>query len=282
MSPLLRYLAGLVAVAALSSACGGAAASFGDDAFAVRANSDLGMGRDRLLVGIGNDGGARLGSPDDSVTLEVAPVDDPASVQRAPGVWTWIVPDVTGLYRAEFDFDRPGTWTVTVVPETGAPLEAVPFLVAADPFAPAIGEQAPVVPTPTLDDLPLERLTTDPTPYPAFYELSLDEALANGRTTVLVFSTPAYCVTAACGPLLDTVQQVAPDYPEANFIHVEVYTDFWTEGFVPGVAFIAPSAGPGGFNLVSEPWVFVIDPAGRIVARLEGVMAPEELVSLLG
>ncbi len=273
----VSVLLGLVALS-----CGGADTTFPDDAFAIRANSDLGMGPDRLLVGIAAADGTRLGSPDDEILLEVAPVDAPAAAQRAAGIWTWIVQDVTGLYRAEFDFDRPGTWTVTVLPETGPPLASVPFLVAEDPFSPAIGDIAPVVATPTLDDLPLERLTTDPTPDASFYELSLDAALGNGRPTVVVFSTPAYCVTAACGPMLDAVQEAAPSYPQADFVHVEVYTRFWEDGFEPTPAFVAPSAGPEGFNLVSEPWVFVVGADGRVLARFEGVMDPVELGVHLG
>lgn len=271
----------LVALALFAGACG-ADSTFPSDAFAIRANMDLGLGKDRLLIGIGAEDGTRLGSADDAVTVRVAPVDEPAAEQSAPGLWTEIIPEVSGLYRATFDFDRPGTWLATVVPEDGDPMEPVPFLVAEDPWTPALGEQAPVAATPTLDDLPLERLTTDPTPDVAFYETSLDDAIASGLPTVLVFSTPAYCQTAACGPLLDNVQEVMPQYPDVNFVHVEVFTEFWTDGFTPTAEYIAPSAGPDGYNLPSEPWVFVIDAGGVIVGRFEGAMASAELAPLLG
>jgi hypothetical protein len=281
MKLLVRSMAAALALAIVATACGGEG-TFPDGSFAVRASGDLGTGSERLLLGIGGPNGSRLGAPEDPVVIEVAPADDPTATQRTPGIWTWIVPEATGLYRARFDFDRPGTWLATVIPEEGPSLEPVPFLVLADPLAPALGEPAPSLVTPTLADLPLERLTTDLTPDPAFYEVSLDEALTNGRRTVLVFSTPAYCQTAACGPLLDNVQDVSPQYPDVDFIHVEVFTEFWTEDFAPTPAYLAPSAGPDGFSLPSEPWVFVMDETGTVVARFEGVMAPEELAPFLG
>ena len=276
-----RVILGALGLVLLAVACGGES-TFPDDAFAIVANQDLGVGRERLLLGIGDNEGNRLGSPDDAITIEVAPSVDPAAVQSARGVWTWLLPEVTGVYRAQFDFNLPGTWVATVIPADGDALEGTFFDVAEDPFAPAVGERAPVVATPTSGDLPIERLTTDATPDPAFYAISLDEAIASGMPTVLVFSTPAYCLSAACGPLLDNVQQVSPQFPDVNFIHVEVFTGFWTDGFTPTGEFIAPSAGPGGFNLISEPWVFVIGTDGTIVGRFEGALAPEELVDFLG
>lgn len=284
-------LAGLLVVAA---GCGGgddtdatedpasgAAAPFPEDAVAIRASSDLGVGAERLLIGIGAADGSRLGSPGQAVSIEVYPQDAAGERQSVSGTWTWIVPDATGLYRAEAELDRPGVWAAEVVPAIGDRLDPVLFDVLADPMAPALGEQAPAPVTPTLDDLPIEELTTDPDPDPAFYGLSIDEAVANGRPTVVVFSTPAYCVSAACGPLLDHVKEVAPDHPDVDFIHVEVFTGLTDPDFVPDAAHLAPAVGPEWYNLPSEPWVFVIDEAGTVVARYEGVMDPAELDAAL-
>lgn len=275
----------LVVAALVSTACGGGdsapEASFPEDAFAVRASTDIGLGAERLLMGVGDAAGTRLGSPDDGVVIEVAPESDPGAVQSQPGIWTWIVPDAIGLYRATFEFDQPGLWVATVTPEGRESLEPVSFNVAEDPFAPALGEVAPVLATPTLADHTIEELTTDPEPDPALYELSLDEAVGSGKPTVLVFSTPAYCRTAACGPLLEHVKDIASDHPEVNFIHVEVFTGLTDPDFAPDAAHLAPAVGPDWYNLPSEPWVFVIDESGVIEARFEGVMDPAELSEIL-
>ena len=67
-------------------------------------------------------------------------------------------------------------------------MPAAGFEVRADTFAPAVGEPALVPVTPTASEFPLSEITTDPEPDPAFYALSLDEAIGNGRRTVIVFS----------------------------------------------------------------------------------------------
>lgn len=278
-----RAIAVLLALSVVAAGCGGSSepATFPDGAFAIRASSDIGLGDERLLLGVGDETGARLGSPDEPVTIAVHPEDDPDAVQTAEGLWTWIVPNATGLYRATFDFDTPGIWVATLTPERGDPLEPVLFSVAEDPFAPGLGEPAPAAPTPTLDDLAIEELTTDPDPHPTFYQTSLSAALASGSPTVLVFSTPAYCQTAACGPLLDHVKEIAPEHPDVTFIHVEVYTGLTDPDFIPDAEHLAPAVGPDWYNLPSEPWVFVIDENGFIVGRFEGVMDPAELEEML-
>jgi hypothetical protein len=279
----LRAIGVFIALLVTATACsgGGSGGTFPDGAFAVRASSDIGLGNERLLIGIGDETGARLGGPDEAVTIEVHPEDDASATQSAEGLWTWIVPNATGLYRATFDFSSPGIWVANVTPAQGDALDPMLFSVAAQPFAPSLGEPAPAAPTPTLDDLPIEELTTDPNPELSFYEVSLPEALESGKPTVLVFSTPAYCQTEACGPLLDHVKDIAPRHPDVSFIHVEVYTGLTDPDFAPDAEHLAPSVGPDWYNLPSEPWVFVIDAEGSVTARFEGVMDPAELDAIL-
>ncbi len=277
---------------AVATACSGgtatetsaAAGPFPTGAIAVPANADLAVGAGRLLVGVAGEGGGRLGSPEHGVTLTVGPLDGAGAggsqVRRAE--FAWMVPDVVGIYYAEFDFHVPGPWAVVVEPDGGAALQPSGFVVKEEAATPVPGEPAPVVETPTLAGHTFEELTTDRQPDPRFYELSLAEALASGRRTVLVFSTPALCQTAACGPMLQTVKDLAPDYPEVNFLHVEVYTDLQSPDFAPDAAHLAPAVRAEHWNLPSEPWVFVIDAAGLVQARFEGVIAAPELASLLG
>ena len=277
----LLFVVGILAFGAMATACS-SESTFPDGSFAVVANSDIGTGPSRLLVGVIQEGGLRIGSSDDTLELEVAPVDDPTQTQRAPAGFTWLAPDAFGLYRGDFEFDRPGSWLLTVHPDSGDPFEPVEFTVLAETLSPNVGEAAPVAPTPTLADLPMEELTTDPNPDERFYELSLADALASGRETVLVFATPAYCRTATCGPVLENTKQVAGDYPDVNFLHVEVYTGLTDPEFVPDAAHLAPAVGPEYWSLPSEPWVFVISETGIVTARFEGVMESEELAAHLG
>ena len=275
-------LFGAVAVVALlGAACSREPTTFPEDSFAIAANADIGVGPSRLLVAVLQTNGARLGSPEEAVEFQVAPIDEPAHLQRVPGTFTWMIEGAVGLYRADFEFDRPGPWQVTVIPETGDALDPVPFVVRESTLTPNVGEPAPASPTPTLADHSIEELTTDRNPDERFYETSLEEAVSSGQKTVLVFSTPAFCQTAACGPLLQNAKELAPNFPEVNFVHVEVYTDLLHPDFVPTPDFLAPAAGPDYWNLPSEPWAFLIDEEGLVEARFEGVMDPSELAAYL-
>lgn len=252
-------------------------ATFPVDTFAIVANADIGTGRSRVLFGVLEGGGRRLGSPEDGVTVSVVHTDRPDEIQTTEAVFTWIIEDAFGLYRAEFDLDAPGLWRAILTPAVGDSLPPTGFNVLADTAAPAIGEPAPAPQTPTSATSPFEEITTDNDPDPRFYELSLDEALTNGRKTVVIFSTPAFCQTATCGPLLDIVKGTAPNYPDVDFVHIEVYTNLTDPDFAPIPQNLAPSVLADWWNLPSEPWVFVVGEDGLVEARFEGVMAVEEL-----
>ena len=280
-APLLALIVCVVAACGNAESVASGDTQLPSGTIAVVANADIAVGEGRLLVAIAESDGSRLGSPADEIAIEVAPADQPELRQRAEGAFTWIIEDAFGLYRGEFVFDRPGIWNVTVVPASGRPLEPTFIQVREDTIAPGIGDPAPPVPTPTAATALLEEITTDPAPDERFYELSLDQASRSGAKTVAVFSTPAFCRTATCGPMLDQVKAIAPDYLDVNFVHVEIYTGFNEPGFVPDGDHLAPAVTANGWNLPSDPWVFVLDEAGVISHRFEGVMDPAELVAAL-
>jgi hypothetical protein len=93
--------------------------------------------------------------------------------------------------------------------------------------------------------------------------ISLDEALTNGKPTVVSFATPKFCTSQLCGPVVDeqilVFEKIGKD--KANFIHVE---EFPTQDVsVQSPPFVA-------WKLHTEPWVFVIDSGGVIRARFLG------------
>lgn len=272
----------LVAIAAfVVSACGTEAGPFPDGSFAIVANADIGVGESRIQVGVVGPEGDRLGGPDVPVSLAIAP-DGGGEAIEYDAEWIWLIDDIVGLYKTEAVFDAPGVWTVSVAGETGAPLPATGFQVLDPTFAPNVGDAAPVAPIDTLATKPLDELTTDPNPDEDFYQLTLEEAFGSGRSTVVVFSTPAFCRTATCGPALDRVKEVKPEFPEVNFVHVEVYTGLQDPAFEPTAEFLAPALGPEYWNLPTEPWVFVVDSNGVVTARFEGTATVEDLRTSLG
>ena len=191
-------------LAACSSADSSADGASSDELLVgIRASTDPSVGDSRLLFAVNEIGGDRRGSPDEIVELVAKPLDQPSRSIETEARFVWIVPDVSGLYIADVPFDVPGVWEITFSISTGEATQ--PFLmdIQAEPMTVAIGQQAPRVKTPTLAESPLEDLTTDDEPLDSLYESSLDDLLDNGRPTVVLFATPAFCTSAACGPLLD-------------------------------------------------------------------------------
>ena len=142
-------------------------------------------------------------------------------------------------------------------------------------MAGSLCDPAPRSETPTGDEFPLAEISSDPDPDPSFYDLSLADAVADGRPTVVVFATPAFCQTAVCGPTLDIVKGMTGAHPGVDFVHVEVYTnldDAENLEIVPAVI---------EWGLPTEPWVFVVDADGIVIARFEGVISVEEISAVL-
>jgi hypothetical protein len=278
----IRFVSVVMLAAILLASCSSDTSTFPDDSFLVVANSDVGLGKSVLQVAVVGPDGDRLGSPDANVRFEVAPTDTLTDSQELDAEWMWLVPDVVGLFRVDAEFDTTGTWAVRVLPEVeGGPRPAV-FEVRDPTSAPNIGEVAPIAPHDTLASKPIEALTTDPDPDPDLYETTLEEAFKSGQKTVVVFATPAFCQSATCGPTLSVAKALKPDYPNANFIHIEVYTDLNSPDFSPTPEFLAPAVGPDYWNLPTEPWVFVVDEQGVVVARFEGSVTEEDLHIALG
>jgi hypothetical protein len=90
---------------------------------------------------------------------------------------------------------------------------------------------------------------------------------------VITFATPAFCQTDICAPVVDSVEAVYEEFgAQANFIHVEVYKLFDPLTIADEVT---------EWGLSSEPWTFVLDENGAVVARLGGPVSPQEITAVL-
>ena len=273
-----RFFLILAVLGLFGSACSSTPAA--DPLIGIRASTDPAVGDDRLLFAVHELDGTRRGGPDEIVTLVASPLDNPSVELSAEATYTWIVEDAIGLYLATVPFDRPGTWQIDFEISTGEATE--PFLVdiKSEPTTVAIGEKAPLVETPTLATAEIDDLTTDHDPLLSLYEIPLDKALSNGRKTVAIFATPAYCTSAACGPMLDQTKTMAHAHPDVDFLHIEVYGGFNEPGFAPDVDHLVPAV--VAFGLPTEPWVFVMDEDGVVTGRFDGVLGDNEVEALLG
>ena len=178
---------------------------------------------------------------------------EPAGVDVPPGA----------LYTVPVEFTATGLHEIVVVTDDErAGVVAVDVRDTDSSQLPAPGQQAQSVATPTgADDLGYERICTRPEPC-GMHEVSLDDALAEGRPVVALFATPAFCQTAVCGPTVDVVDDVrrSGDFGDVAFVHCEIFSDAGQTLGDPVVA----------WNLPTEPWMFVIDGDGTIRRRADG------------
>ena len=135
----------------------------------------------------------------------------------------------------------PGIWGLTaVITLANGQTITAPFLVevAAQNQAIAIDAAAPRSQNRTLSTEPdLHKLSSGNEPNPAFYQMTIAEAVQTGKPTVVAFATPGLCQTKWCTPVLDSVETVYEEVgDQANFIHVEVHDDFQNLTFVPEMA----------------------------------------------
>lgn len=244
-------------------------------AYPVFVSSEIVVGENRFLVGILNDEDAPIGSED--MTVDIAFYDLAATAEQ-PAHQTSMdfvpIDRFRGLYQAPVTFESAGEWgaEVTITGDGIDETVRTSFEVAEESTTPAIGAKVPASHTPTLDDVgSIEKISTDKHPIRAFYEVSVAEALKDGEPFVLIYATPKFCQTAACGPMLDQVKDIArPFMDDVTFIHVEPYD-------LTKVPNLQPIEAVLEWGLPSEPWVFVVDERGRLVSKYEGVLDPAGL-----
>jgi hypothetical protein len=159
--------------------------------------------------------------------------------------------------------------------------QSVPFLVVERGELPLvqIGDPMPAFPTPTVaDPREVEVLCTRFEGQCPFHDVSLDAALAAGRPVVLLVSTPAFCQTQTCGPVLDLLVEQAAAL-DATVIHVEVYRveDPFAEGDPAAVTAEAVQ----NLELTFEPVIYVANADGTVTGRLEFNWDGTELAEVL-
>ena len=230
-------------------------------------------------------------APDRTASVAfIAPGEtDPGTAVEAEFVWG--IPDTRGDYIAHVDFPSAGDWKaifITQAPGGAAEAIGVGFQVVQDGVTVAVGDPAPVSKTPTITDVggDLRRLSTDLQPDPAFYRVSVDDALVRRTPFVLAFATPAFCKSAQCGPTLDLIKSVAKTSPSTvAFINVEPYQLTYTDGRLQPVLDadnqLQPVQSVNEWGILTEPWVFAVDRNGIVRGSFEGVVSEEELKTVI-
>ena len=163
-----------------------------------------------------------------------------------------------GVYLADVSFDSAGNWGVEVTGRhTGQPLPAVTsaFAVREQPASVAVGQPAPRTEQRTLRDVKdISEVDTGNPPDPHMHDMTIADAVTSGKPTVIVFSTPGFCLSQTCGPVKELVDRLYERFKgRANFIHVEPYE---LEKARSGRGLI-PVPALAEWGLLSEPWTFM-------------------------
>jgi hypothetical protein len=227
------------------------------------------------------------GSPDRTAQIAFMPPGSTEPGVAVPATFVWAIEGSRGEYVAMTEFPEAGDWKaifITQAPDSPQEAIGVSFQVQEELPVVDIGEKGPASVTPTASDVggDLKQISTDLNPDPSFYELSVSDAIAQGKPFVLIFATPAFCQSAQCGPTLERLKKAAGTAPDdIAFINVEPYQTTFTEGRLQpvldenGQLKSVPSVDEWG--ILSEPWIFAVDGDGIVRASFEGVATDEEL-----
>lgn len=175
-------------------------------------------------------------------------------------------------------FTSPGPWRIRVEVD-GAAADATVTAMPPDqlPAIPGIGEKLISMKTPTTRDARGVRPICTREPPCPFHEKSLDEAMKSGNAVAFIVSTPAFCPTEICGPVLDLLIDRAKDLSATvDFVHAEVYTDSTAKTTTQAVQ---------TYGLTDEPALFLALPDGTIQSMLaytfDGVELDGELARIV-
>ena len=289
---LIALVPVLLALAALAAACGGGDEEEGPILSPITAeyapvviSSDIAVGPNRFVVGLvdaDNEpvAGAELhfrflafDGSEQKLKFESDPT--PVTIEKS---YTHTHEDGTveshgagelGVYVANVEFDAAGRWALEVSGRVeGADIEpqTTVFDVREESLSPNIGDPAPLSVQPILSDVEdISEIDTSDPPNPAMHQITIADAVQSGKPTVIVFATPAFCVSRVCGPTKGVVDDLFEEYGDsANFIHVEPYD---------------LEKARSGEGLVVLP--FIVDADGKIAGKYEGVVTLEEMEAAL-
>lgn len=210
------------------------------------------------------------------IPVDLSYIDEQSNRTRAPS-------GKAGAYVSNVDFDQSGDWGVEItITRGGKKLAPIPFRfnVLEHSTEPAIGDPAPASVQQTLATATsIEEIDSSFPSRPAMHDITVADALKTGKPIVIAFATPAFCRSRTCGPVMDTVMDpLAASYGDrAIFIHIEPYVlrDLRQDNIEHTVPAMVE------WRLSTEPWVFVVDRRGRIAGKFEGIMAADEVESVL-
>jgi len=280
-------LAAPLLVLALLVGCGGAAtgtppATSGGQAAPplslLVTSADLAVGPNHFAFALLDDRNQPIAAAPVKLTFYDLSGAQPTPLGSAEATWRRPLSEWNrGVYKAPVTFERPGPFGVeaTVTREDGTEQTVrTRFDVRPQSATPAVGAAVPRSHNLTMRDAvdPIELCTATAEVCAATADLrqvTIADAIAQGKPLVVLFATPGFCTSQTCGPQLEVFQKVAERYRDrATFIHVEIFKDPQAR---------TPNATVEEWGLPSEPWTFVVDGSGNLADKFDGITTPDEI-----
>lgn len=191
--------------------------------------------------------------------------------------------DFRGIYVVDpIDFPQEGVWVASfdawsLDGERLNVSEGAGFRVAAIPGAPDVGETVPATENLTIHDVDsFAKISTRQVERDELHNVSVAQALDAGEPFVVVIASPQFCVSAMCGPVIETVDAARVQLARTiEFIHIEP----WDLTAAREQGQLVPRSIVAEWSLPSEPWTYVIGADGRVVKRFEGLVSVDEIVA---
>ncbi|MEO6351197.1 MAG: hypothetical protein ABIP53_11155 [Candidatus Limnocylindrales bacterium] len=294
-SPRLLRLALAVAIATVAAACaasdpGWPPQNTNFDLTPVPVSTEVTVGENRMLFNILDRQNKSIAAANTAVELRFYNLTASRTSAAVQGAATYMstIEGRPGLYRLPVTFTQAGEWGVEAIATDLAGVKRtgrMVFPVRETGTTPPIGGQAPASDNPTTTEpTDLPNISTDVDADPDFYRESVATALAAQEPFAVVFATPAFCTSATCGPTLDVVKSAAAPFKgRMTFIHIEPYELELVEGHLRPLLsdqnLPIPVAATTQWGLPTEPYVFVVDSAGKVTAKFEGIAAADELAA---
>jgi hypothetical protein len=258
----------------------------GPEYSAIIITTDMAVGESRVLFGvIDRDGMPVAGTTSEVGIYLLVPDEDARELKESvtANFVNWPT-SVGGVFSTNLDLDTGGLYELEVKLTTSdgtAVFAQASFILKDEPSTPAIGSPAPASVTHTAAEAEhISHITSSVAPDLDLYQLSIHEALQQDKPLVVVFATPAFCVSATCGPQVGELTKVKESVGDrANYIHVEVFEDpHLNKGTRPTSDLIAAV---DEWGLPTEPWTFVIDSQGLVQGKFEQFTTAAEIEAKL-
>ena len=248
----------------------------------IMAVTDIAIGENRLAFAIIGKNGPLIA---DEILVKLSPLGSAADTYKLESkavFQTWPKGNA-GVYIARVNLGTPGEWIIQAEDSSGnrGVFGASKFFVKETSSAPAVGTKPKPLNNLTIADVDnINKITSALNPDPDLYKISVAQAMNNGMPTIITFASPSFCRTATCGPQIEVISSISQQFGHRlNVIHIEVYER--SEIDDDGNYELTISSLLEAWGLNTEPFSFMLDKTGIVVAKFEGFVTEAELTETI-